>query len=128
MKHDRQDAALDVLANYHANGDRHDPLVLMEFNEILEGIESEKVNSQVSYKDYLKPVNRHRLFLIIVIAIGTNWVGNGIVSYYLSPILAQIGVTSTNQQAGLNLGLQVWNCELCNCPAISRISSLTLKQ
>ncbi|KAH7127621.1 hexose transporter protein [Dactylonectria macrodidyma] len=125
VKHGHQDAALDILATYHANGDRQDALVLMEFNEIIEGIESEQANSQVSYFDYLKPANRHRLFLIVVIAIGTNWVGNGIISYYLSPILRQIGVTSTNQQAGLNLGLQIWNLILSttaglNCDRVGR--------
>jgi hypothetical protein len=126
VKRGRQEAALDILAKYHANGDRQDALVLMEFNEIIEGIEMEQVNAQVSYLDYLKPANHHRLFLIVVIAVGSNWVGNGIISYYLAPILKQIGVTSTNQQAGLNLGLQIWNRKspllIVKEPALTEIS------
>lgn len=86
-----------------------DPLVQMEIGEIMEGIEAEKDNNQVAYTDFLHKENHHRLFIIVVVAVGTNWVGNGIVSYYLTPILNQVGVTSTLQQAGLNLGLQCWN-------------------
>lgn len=71
----------------------------------------EEQQSETRYADYLKPRNRHRLFLLIAIALGTNWVGNGIVSYYLSPILTSVGITSTAQQSELNLGLQLWNRE-----------------
>lgn len=99
-----------VLAKYHANGDFDDQLVCLEYQQILEGITAESLNSQTSYSDFLKKQNRHRLFLIIVIAIGTNWVGNGIITYYLSPILNQVGLTTTSDQAILNLGLQIWNC------------------
>ncbi|ETS78620.1 hypothetical protein PFICI_10682 [Pestalotiopsis fici W106-1] len=117
--------ALEILAKYHANGDRDDPLVRLEYTEIIEGLETERVQSRVAYKDYLRAENRRRLFLIVVIAIGTNWVGNGIVSYYLSPILSQIGVTSTLQQSALNLGLQIWNFIISttaglNCDRIGR--------
>lgn len=33
----------------------------------------------------------------------------GIVSYYLAPILKNVGITSSSQQAGINLALQIWN-------------------
>lgn len=35
--------------------------------------------------------------------------GNGIVSYYLAPILKSVGITNSTQQALINLGLQIWN-------------------
>lgn len=103
--------AFQVLVKYHANGNEDDPLVKLEYAEILESLEIEEACSQTSYLDYLKPENRQRLFILISIAIGTNWVGNGIISYYLSPILGDIGITSTLKQAQLNLGLQIWNCK-----------------
>lgn len=85
----------------------------------MENLRADQFNSETKYSDYFGPNNRPRLFLLVVIAIGTNWVGNGIISYYLSPILSTIGIRSTEQQAGLNLGLQIWNREpLCfthNC-------------
>lgn len=39
-----------------------------------------------------------------------NWVGNGIISYYLSPILTSIGIGSTRIQLTVLVGLQIWNC------------------
>lgn len=105
------EAAFRVLTKYHANGDETDPLVRLEYDEIVKGIEIEEANSQTHYTDYLKANNRSRLFLLVVIAIGTNWVGNGIVSYYLSPILNNIGIVSTIKQSELNFGLQLWNCK-----------------
>ena len=98
-----------MLSKYHANGDDNDPLVRLEYNEIVQGLEIEEWNSQTKYMDYFKEKNRPRLLLLVLIAIGTNWVGNGIIAYYLSPILNTIGIKSTSQQAGLNLGLQIWN-------------------
>ncbi|CAK7238281.1 hypothetical protein SEUCBS140593_010507 [Sporothrix eucalyptigena] len=39
----------------------------------------------------------------------TNWVGNGIISYYLAPILSSPGVTSSRSQMAINGGMQVFN-------------------
>lgn len=111
IRNNQNSEALRVLAKYHANGDDNDPLVRLEYNEIIQGLEMEEWNSQTCYSDYLREKNRPRLILLVLIAIGTNWVGNGIIAYYLSPILNTIGIRSTSQQAGLNLGLQVWNCK-----------------
>ncbi|KAK3657883.1 hypothetical protein LTR56_002265 [Elasticomyces elasticus] len=41
-----------------------------------------------------------------------QWAGNGIVSYYLAPILKSVGITSSIMQAGINLALQFWNASL----------------
>ncbi|KAI8310472.1 Rhamnolipids biosynthesis 3-oxoacyl-[acyl-carrier-protein] reductase [Colletotrichum sp. SAR11_59] len=112
VRHGASDQALQILGKYHANGDINDPLVRLEYEEIMENLRVDEVNSETKYTDYFLPNNRPRLFLLVVIAIGTNWVGNGIISYYLSPILSTIGIRSTEQQAGLNLGLQIWNREL----------------
>ncbi|KAH0421464.1 hexose transporter protein [Colletotrichum camelliae] len=109
VRHGASDEALQILGKYHANGDINDPLVRLEYEEIMENLRADEVNSETKYTDYFLPNNRPRLFLLVVIAIGTNWVGNGIISYYLSPILSTIGIRSTEQQAGLNLGLQIWN-------------------
>ncbi|KAH8804366.1 hypothetical protein F5884DRAFT_883775 [Xylogone sp. PMI_703] len=39
----------------------------------------------------------------------SQWSGNGLVSYYLVPVLETIGITGSSEQAGLNGGLQIWN-------------------
>jgi hypothetical protein len=109
VKNGQEEKALHVLAKYHANGDSSDALVRLEYEEIVQALRSEEAVAETSYGDYLKNGNRQRLLILVFIAIGTNWVGNGIISYYLSPILNDIGVTSTLQQAELNLGLQIWS-------------------
>lgn len=81
MRHGRETEALQVLAKHHANGDENDPLVLHEVQEIQAALAAEEANKQTSYLDFIRtPANRRRLFVIVVISFGTNWVGNGVVS------------------------------------------------
>lgn len=81
MRHGREREAVETLAKHHANGDENDPLVLHEIQEIQSALAAEEANKQTSYMDFVRtPANRRRLFVISVIAFGTNWVGNGVVS------------------------------------------------
>ena len=43
----------------------------------------------------------------------------GIISYYLAPILNSVGITQAADQAGVNLGLQVWNFMLAATGAVA---------
>ncbi|CAK7222030.1 hypothetical protein SCUCBS95973_004701 [Sporothrix curviconia] len=106
-----------LLAKHHANGDENDQFVQFEYRQIQEALISEEANAQTKYTDYLKGSgNRHRLLIIVVVSPGTNWVGNGIVSYYLSPILNTLGITDSNKQLDINVGLQTFNF-LCSTAA-----------
>lgn len=90
-----------------------------EFREICSFIEEEKHLPQTRYSDLLKtPGNRHRLLIIVVAGIAMNWVGNGIVSYYLSPILASLGVTNTYVQLRILIGMHCWNLVISSCSSI----------
>lgn len=81
MKHGREEEAHKILAKFHANGDMNDELVLHEMVEIRSALELEEANSQTSYLDFFRtPANRRRLFIVCAISIGTNWLGNGVVS------------------------------------------------
>lgn len=53
--------------------------------------------------------NRHRLLICCLVGFMCQWSGNGIVTYYLSPILAASGVTDTSTQAIINVCLNMWN-------------------
>jgi hypothetical protein len=67
-------------------------------------------NHRMSYIDFLRSTpNRRRLGVLVAISFGQNWIGNGIISYYLSPILNTVGITNAAQIAGINGGLQIWN-------------------
>ena len=63
----REDAALDVLAYYHANGDREDEVVQFEFREIVGTIELEIAAKQMRWSELWKgPGNKWRIFIMIV--------------------------------------------------------------
>ncbi|UKZ91444.1 uncharacterized protein TrAFT101_006422 [Trichoderma asperellum] len=63
--------------------------------------------------------NRRRLVVLLSLYIGTNWVGNGIISYYLTPVLRSIGVTSPGQIILLTAGLAIWNLVIAFGAAIN---------
>ncbi|TXT04906.1 hypothetical protein VHUM_03989 [Vanrija humicola] len=108
---DRVDDAHRMLAKYHANGEMNDELVLFELEEIKEAIAAEKAYRAGSqYSAFFKTKgNRHRLFIIVMVGFLSQWVGNGIISYYLVDILKSVGITAPSQQTGYNGGLQIFN-------------------
>ncbi|UPL00851.1 hypothetical protein LCI18_011785 [Fusarium solani-melongenae] len=116
----RRDEAFQILARYHANGDTSDELVNFEFNEICTAIEQEREIEKPGIMSFFKTRgNRHRLLICVLVGFMIQWAGNGIVSYYLAPILESVGVTDSVAQAGINLGLQVWNAVLAALGAMA---------
>lgn len=69
-----------MLCKYHANGAEDDALVAFEFKEMQEAIANEQAAKEgTSYKAFLKtPGNRHRLLIIVLVGLFSQWVGNGI--------------------------------------------------
>ena len=105
----KNEQALNVLARYHANGDINDELVQWEYHEVQSAIQQEE-SVQSSYLEFLRTAgNRRRLMVIVSISVGTNWVGNSLVSFYLAPILRSVGVTDPVKIASINAGLAIWN-------------------
>ncbi|KAK4936141.1 hypothetical protein LTR10_022937 [Elasticomyces elasticus] len=110
VHHDRSDEAMRILAAEHANGDVEDELVKYEYNEICQAIRYEEENKKTKYTDFLKtPGNRRRLLVLITMGTGSNWVGNGIIAYYLSPALKLVGIKKASEIAGINGGLAIWS-------------------
>jgi len=107
----RNDEALKILAYYHADGDSDDPLVQYEIEEIKAAIDIDRtVAANVGWKSLFTTTgNRKRLRIIIAIAWFSQWSGNGLVSYYLTIILNNIGITSTAIKLLINGILQIWN-------------------
>ncbi|RSH90688.1 hypothetical protein EHS25_001293 [Saitozyma podzolica] len=107
----KNEQALQILAKYHANGDDQDPLVQLEYAEIVEAIEAEKAATKgSSYIQFFKTKgNRHRLIICILVGFMCQWAGNGIVTYYLSPILTSAGVTDPGIQSIINVCMNMWN-------------------
>jgi hypothetical protein len=103
--------ALSILAKYHANGNENDELVVYEFNEMKTAIETEAAAvAGVSYLSFFRTKgNRKRLYILVCIGFCSQWVGNGVISYYLPQILATIGITSATAQTGVNGGLSIFS-------------------
>lgn len=107
----RPDEARAILTKYHAGGDADSPLVTFEMSEISSAIESERLNrNSTSWLDLVRTKgNRHRFLISVTIGIFSQWNGVGIVSYYLAPTLAAVGINSVTQQTLISGFLQIWN-------------------
>ncbi|KAF3345473.1 Splicing factor U2AF 23 kDa subunit [Verticillium dahliae VDG2] len=105
------DEAADLLAKHHAGGNSAEPLVVYQLSEIETTITAEKdATSSASYADIVKtPGNRHRLFISLTLGFFAQWVGNGVVSYYLPLVLDSVGVKTVTEQTLILACLNVWN-------------------
>ncbi|KAG4430182.1 hypothetical protein IFR05_014341 [Cadophora sp. M221] len=119
LKNGRSEQALTVLAELHANGDKEDPLVKLEMREINAAIERELSRNNASFLDFLRtPGNRRRLIVLVALACSLNWMGNGIITYFLAPILRSVGITAPVQITLINVGLAIWNLILAGLAAV----------
>ncbi|KAL3470511.1 general substrate transporter [Aspergillus californicus] len=100
-----------VLIKHHAGGDEMSALVEFEFEEITRAIAlEEEFAATASYADMVRTrANRHRLFISVTLGIFSQWNGIGLVSYYLAPILASVGISSVGNQTMISGFLQLWN-------------------
>ncbi|KAI8943343.1 hypothetical protein NX059_001360 [Plenodomus lindquistii] len=108
---DRCDEAHAIITRYHANGDPHDPLVLLELEEIKEALRLEKESATTgSYAAFFQTRgNTLRFFIILAVGFFSQWSGTGLVTYYLTMILDSIGITSQDTQTLINGILTIWN-------------------
>ncbi|CAG8029733.1 unnamed protein product [Penicillium olsonii] len=108
---DREEEARAILAKHHAAGDTSSPLVAYEYQQIVTTIRAEQAaSSDGSYAEMFKtPGNRRRLMISITLGMFSQWVGNGVISYYLSLILTSIGVTKVRDQTLISACLQMWD-------------------
>ena len=110
LSKNRPEAALKVLATYHANGDEQDPLVQFQYTEIKETIALEQSVATRGWGELIATKgNRHRLFLLMTAGLFSQWSGNGLVSYYFNIILNTIGITNADTQFKINGALSIYN-------------------
>lgn len=123
IKNGKSEQAHGILAKYHANGDLQDPLVLFELQEIHSAIEVEKLQNAASYRSFItNAANRRRLITLLLVGTCTQLSGNGVVQYYLVPILRTVGIETPAQTAGINGGLAIfnWICALFGASLVER--------
>ncbi|OBA25446.1 general substrate transporter [Hanseniaspora valbyensis NRRL Y-1626] len=107
----RFEEAREVLNDLHAGHmENGQDLIEYEMTEIQMAIEQEKLAAKTKYKDLFRTkANLKRMWIICWVAVFMQLSGNGLVSYYLSKVLASIGYTSTNEQLIINAGLMIYN-------------------
>ncbi|RAL63134.1 hypothetical protein DID88_004216 [Monilinia fructigena] len=106
----REDAALDVLSQYHANGNWEDEVVQFEYREIVGTIELEIAAKQTRWSELWRGRgNQWRMFIMIFFGICKQWSGNGVVSYYLHTMLNDVGITTAFQQTLITATSQMFS-------------------
>ncbi|KAJ5398996.1 hypothetical protein N7465_009485 [Penicillium sp. CMV-2018d] len=115
----RKDEALAVLGKYHANGDTDDELVQYEYRLICNTITAEITNTTNWRSFFSSRGNMHRLAICVLVGVMQEWAGNGLLSYYLAPILRSVGITKASDQAAVNVSLNAWNFLLAAAGALA---------
>ncbi|KAI0540303.1 putative MFS lactose permease [Xylaria digitata] len=104
MANGKTDEALDFLVKYHGNGNPNSRLVLLEIEEMREGIRLDGIDKRPwDYRPLLLSHNgRWRFIQVIMISVFGQFSGNGL-GYFNTTIFEQIGIKSVSQQLAYNL-------------------------
>ncbi|KAH8812527.1 general substrate transporter [Xylogone sp. PMI_703] len=106
---DRIEEAYDVLVKYHAEGDRDSLFVKAEMAQIQATIALELEASKQSWWDMVAtPGMRRRTLIASMLGLFTQWSGNTLISYYLSPILNLLGIKDSYRKNRINIGNNCW--------------------
>ncbi|KAK7572266.1 hypothetical protein V3481_017461 [Fusarium oxysporum f. sp. vasinfectum] len=110
IANNRADEARATLAKYHAGGEVWSPLVDFEMNEIVTAIELDRHAQDVKWSALVAtPGNRKRVLISFLLGLFSQWVGNSVVSYYLTLVLDTVGVKNPDTQTLINGLLQLFN-------------------
>ncbi|OBT76081.1 hypothetical protein VF21_04848 [Pseudogymnoascus sp. 05NY08] len=118
---DRTDEALEMLATYHAGGDKNNATVQYEFQEIKETMRLDKLtNRAVKYTDFFRTKgNRWRLAIIISLGVISQYSGNAILSNYINVIYEGAGIHDQNQKLGITTGKTILDLSVTIAAALS---------
>ena len=124
------DEARQVLARLHADDDITAPWVTNELQLIQSAIQAEvEAEKSSGYMEMIRTSgNRHRLLISVTLGFFDQWVGNGLLSYYLVIILDSICIKGTSEQLLISACLQIWNlpCALAGALSVDRMGRRTL--
>ncbi|RMJ15046.1 hypothetical protein CDV36_005297 [Fusarium kuroshium] len=108
----RVEEARQILIKWHGDGAETE-LVRLELQEIIAGIEADQTQIKLNWEGLKSVVstkgNRHRLWICMWTAIGSQSIGGGYTASYLPLILDQIGMRTQSQKTLINALLNVWN-------------------
>ncbi|KAK4330160.1 hypothetical protein RTBOTA2_005498 [Rhodotorula toruloides] len=81
MDHGREEQALQILADVHAEGDTENELVQLEYLEIKRQVEFDRTLAARSYLDLLKPEYFRRTFLACITQMWSQLSGNNVMMF-----------------------------------------------
>ncbi|TFL00182.1 general substrate transporter [Pterulicium gracile] len=91
--HHREEEALQLLADLHGKGNRSDPLVVLEYEEIKAQVEFERAEGAKSYMDLVKPGMIRRVHLGTSLQMWSQLSGMNIMMYYIVYVFEGAGIT-----------------------------------
>lgn len=104
MTQGRESEAIEFLVKYHGNNNRESRIVLLEIQEMREGIRQDGIDKV--WWDYrplfLTHAGRWRMAQVLMISIFGQFSGNGL-GYFNTVIFENIGVNTVSQRLGYNL-------------------------
>ncbi|KAL4953368.1 general substrate transporter [Aspergillus filifer] len=108
---DRTDEALEVLMVMQGKGNMDSGKARDELNGIRETIVREAVQyPRNPYREFLSTkANRKRLVIVVSFGLMIEMFGNFIISYYLTKILDQAGITNTKTQTQVQVIINCWS-------------------
>jgi MFS family permease len=90
--HDRWEEALHVLANLHAKGNRDDPVVIAEFDEVKEAVRVAQESKDIGYLGLFGPKVWKQTVVGVSVQIWQQLLGGNIMLYYLVYIFQMAGL------------------------------------
>jgi len=106
----RGDEAYTILVKYHAEGNENSEFVKAEYTQIEEILEEELKNAQKSWNEVFSTTGmRKRVIIAYFLGLFTQWSGNGLITYFLSLVLDNIGIHDNRTKNIINFAKDGWS-------------------
>lgn len=86
--------------------------------EITNALEIDAQAKKTTWGTLFRPENRKKILITALLGFYSQWVGNSVVSYYLTLVLDTVGVTDPNTQTLINGLLQLFNLCAAVCAGL----------
>ncbi|KAJ6143323.1 Major facilitator superfamily domain general substrate transporter [Penicillium samsonianum] len=99
--------AKEVIAKYHTTStDINEPIVDIVVRQIEESLENDQTGYRAAwdYRVFFTKTARFRLLVLFLYSLFQQWNGGGIITYYMTPSMQQLGIKGEKQILGINIG------------------------
>lgn len=106
----RTEEARQIIAKYHTtSGSVDEPIVDAVVQQMIHSVNNEHIGFKTmwDFRPFFTKKGRYRLMVLVLYSIFQQWNGGGIIGYYLSATLETVGITGSQEQLAISLGLTV---------------------